>query len=98
MIDGEYIEYYESGEIRYKYNYLNGGLNGGLNGESIYYYTSGDISSKSYYKDGELHGESFFYNQSGDISHKYYYINDKFVTELEWISYNRSIKLELLGL
>jgi len=45
MIDGEYIEYYLSGEIKYKCFYLDGKLHG----ESIYYFKSGDIASISNY-------------------------------------------------
>ena len=43
-------------------------------------------------------GEQIGYFNSGEISFKYYYINDKLVSEFEWISYNRNTKLELLGL
>ena len=67
-------------------------------GEHIEYYDIGDISSKCNYKDGEKHGEYIGYCPSGEIRYKYYYINGKKVNELFWISYNRNIKLELLGL
>ena len=70
MKDGEHIEYYESGEISIKYNWLG----------------------------GKKHGEFIDYYKSGDIWSKSYHINGKFVSESEWLSYNRNIKLELLGL
>jgi len=94
MIDGEFIEYYESGEIEFKINYLGGKRNG----EFIDYYKSGEISSSRNYLDDNLHGELIYYYESGDISSKFYHINGKSVTEFEWLSYNRNIKLELLGL
>jgi len=70
MKDGEHIEYYLSGEIKYKYFYL----------------------------DGKLHGESIYYFKSGKIYLKSLYIYGDDVTELEWLCYNRNLKLELLGL
>jgi len=94
MKDGEHIEYYESGEIRYKYNYLGGKLNG----ENIYYYESGKIYSKCFYIDGDLNCEYISYFKDGELWSKRYFINNIHVTKLEWISYNRNIKLELLGL
>jgi len=94
MKDGEHIEYYTSGEIYSKINYLDGKLHG----EYIYYYTIGEISSKINYLDGKLHGEYIGYYSSGEISYKYWYLYGESVTELEWISYNRNIKLKLLGL
>jgi len=44
------------------------------------------------------HGEYIQYLLTGEMWSKINYINGEFVTELEWISYNRNIKLELLGL
>ena len=94
MTDGEYIEYYESGEIFSKIIYLDDKLHG----ESINYFMSGLISSKCNFIYGEFNGECIYYFLSGELNYKSYYIYDKAVTELEWISYNRNIKLELLGL
>ena len=67
-------------------------------GEHIRYYENGEILSKCRYLDGERHGEYISYFTSGDIWSKSYHINGKFVSESEWLSYNRNIKLELLGL
>jgi len=94
MTDGESITYYDTGEIYYKCNYLDGELHG----EYICYYISGEISYKINYIDGKKNGECISYYESVEISSKSYYINDKFVSEFEWISYNRNIKLELIGL
>jgi len=94
MKDGEHITYYDTDEILSKFNYLGGKFYG----ECIYYFISGEILSKRNFIDGELHGECISYYESVEISSKSYYINDKFVSEFEWISYNRNIKLELIGL
>jgi len=50
MTDGEYIEYYISGVIKYKCNYIDDEVHG----ESIYYYISGNIISKYYHISGEM--------------------------------------------
>jgi len=67
-------------------------------GEHIGYYSSGLISSVRNYLDGKLNGEYINYYSSGEISYKCNYVNGSYVTELEWLSYNRNLKLELLGL
>jgi len=94
MKDGEYISYYISGDVEYKCFYLDGKRHG----ESIKYFSSGDISYTMNYIDDNLHGESIIYYKVSEIFYKYYYIYDKVVTELGWISYDRNIKFELLGL
>jgi len=67
-------------------------------GEHIEYYSDGEINYKCNYLDGKRHGESITYFRSGEISSKYYYIYDNLVIKLEWLSYNRNLTLELLGL
>jgi len=94
MKDGEHITYYDTDEILSKFNYLGGKFYG----ECIYYFISGEILSKRNFIDGELHGECIKYYSSGEISYKCNYVNGSYVTELEWLSYNRNLKLELLGL
>jgi len=94
MKDGEHIEYYGSGEIECKYNYLDGKIHG----ESIIYFKSGEVESKINYLDGKRNGESIYYFISGEIYSKYYHIDGEFVSELGWICYNRNLKFELLGL
>ena len=94
MKDGEHIGYFNSGEIKYKCNYLGGELHG----EYICYYISGEISYKINFIDGKRHGEFTAYYESGEVDFKSYDINGEGVTELEWLSYNRNIKFELLVL
>jgi len=50
------------------------------------------------YLDGKRQGEHIDYYLSGEIKYKCSYINDNLVSELDWISYNRNLKFELLGL
>ena len=94
MKDGEHIEYFDSGDIWFKCNYLDGNRHG----ECISYYKSGEISYKINYIDGNRNGESIYYFISGEIYSKYYHIDGEFVSELGWICYNRNLKFELLGL
>ena len=47
---GLVTEYYESGEVESKVNYVDGKEQG----ESIWYYKSGEIKEIKNYKDGEL--------------------------------------------
>ena len=67
-------------------------------GEQIGYFNSGEILSNRNYIDGNRHGEYTNYFIDGEINYKYYHINGKMVTELEWLSYNRNLTLQLLGL
>jgi len=67
-------------------------------GEHIEYYKSGVIRSKKYYIDYKYHGEFIYYYRSGEVECKCYHINGDDVTKLVWISYNRNLKLELIGL
>jgi len=92
--DGEYIEYYDTGEILSKCNYLDGKRHGSY----ISYFKSGEIWSKINYLDCKFHGEHISYYSSGEVSIKSYNINGNVVSELEWISYSRNIKLGLLVL
>ena len=46
---GEWIGYYENGEIKYKGNYKGNSKNG----ESVWYYKNGQIKAKLNYKNGE---------------------------------------------
>jgi len=94
MSEGEYIEYYSSGFVRSKRNYLGGEKHG----ESILYFPSGEISYKINYILGTIHGELIRYSEGGYIWYKSYYIDGKFVSELEWFCYVRNIKFGLLGL
>jgi len=67
-------------------------------GEFIDYYPSGEILSKCWYLGGEFHGEVIYYFTFGGIFSKSYYIDGNRVTELKWLSYNRNLKFELIGL
>ena len=48
--EGEWLEYYEDGQLHYKSNYKDGKQDG----EWLSYYENGQLYSKSNHKDGEL--------------------------------------------
>jgi antitoxin component YwqK of YwqJK toxin-antitoxin module len=92
MKEEEHIEYYSNGEMMYKLNHKDGNAHG----KHIYCYENGNIWFMCNYLDGKLHGESIHYYKSGEIESKLYYINNDVVTDQEWLSYKRNIKLEYI--
>ncbi|MDC0980952.1 toxin-antitoxin system YwqK family antitoxin [Candidatus Pseudothioglobus singularis] len=55
--DGEYIEYYDNGEIESKSNYKDGHLHG----QHTEWGEEGELSAEENYKDGEKHGRQISY-------------------------------------
>ena len=68
--DGEYVYYYNNGNLGIKSNYINGKLEG----EYYTYYEDGKLNIKSTFKDGEKHGYLFELDKSGKILKKEYYL------------------------
>ena len=66
---GLVIDYYESGGVRQKGNYVDGKAQG----EYIVYYESGGVSQKGNFVDGKRHGEEIFYYKSGEIKEMNFY-------------------------
>ena len=60
---GLVTEYYESGEVKYKVNYVDGKPQG----EAIGYYKSGEVKHKVNYVDGKPQGEPKLYTKNGEI-------------------------------
>ena len=58
--DGEYIEYYDEGQIREKRNYINNELNG----DCISYYENLQIDTKCYYVNNKLNNEYISYYEN----------------------------------
>ena len=68
---GEEIHYYESGEVEYKVNYLDGRKQG----EEIGFYESGEVQYKVNYLDGREQGEYISYYESGEVEEKINYLD-----------------------
>ena len=83
-------EYHSNGQLRYKYQYLNGEQHG----EQLGYYSNGQLRYKRQYLNGKFHGEQLGYFSDGALKHKYYYINGDGVSYEEWIKYKRNEKLQ----
>ena len=66
---GEWVLYYENGQLYHK-----GELNNDIKvGEWVYYYNNGQLEKKGKYKDGNRVGEWFFYKKDGTIDQKIAY-------------------------
>ena len=71
----EEIQYYESGAISGKSNFVDGVKQG----EEIEYYESGAVKSKVNYVDGKEQGEGILYFESGAIQVKGNYVDGVFI-------------------
>jgi antitoxin component YwqK of YwqJK toxin-antitoxin module len=91
QLHGIQIGYYESGKIGYKHNYINGHKHG----EQLWYYETGQIMYKHNYINGIKHGEQIGYYSNGRISYEHY-INGEYVSQEEWIAYERMSKLTII--
>ena len=67
------FEYYESGAVKSKENYVDGKLQG----EMISYYESGAVRIKANNVDDKLQGEAISYNKSGEVVEEVNYVNGK---------------------
>ena len=65
--------YYDSGNLQYKSNYVNGLLNG-IRKE---FYESGALKSETNWKDGKQNGVAKFYHENGKLKIETNYINGK---------------------
>ena len=78
---GEYVEYFQDGQISYKYNFKDGIEDG----EWVWYNKNGSVQKKENYKDGQLHGEWITYFDNGQIRVKGQYENGEEVGEwFQW--------------
>jgi len=82
--EGEYVKYYENGNIYIECSYVNGKLDG----EYIKYYIDGQIEEKYNYTNGIL--ESIFDYENGKIisKYKYCYKNNE-IDKIEYIFINK---------
>lgn len=63
-LHGNWIEYYENGQIKEKYNYNNGKLHG----KYLFYYENGQFKKRYYYKKGNLDKICIDYDITGEIN------------------------------
>jgi len=80
--NGEYVEYYQNGQISYKYNFKAGKQHG----EFVWYNEDGTLVKKANYVDGIQHGEWITYHDNGQIHTKGNFVNGE--EDGEWISYD----------
>ena len=73
--EGEWLFYYESGQLERKVNYKDGKREG----ERLNYWDNGQLRSKSNYKDGKKEGERLIYHKNGELIKKSIYKNGKLI-------------------
>jgi antitoxin component YwqK of YwqJK toxin-antitoxin module len=79
--NGEYVEYFQNGQINYKYSFKNGIEDG----EWVWYNEEGNLLKKAIYKDGELNGEWITYHSNGQINVKGQFENGEEIGEwFQW--------------
>ena len=83
---GEYIEYFQNGNVNYKYSFKNGIEDG----EWIWNNEAGQLLKKENYKDGQLNGEWITYYDNGQIRVKGQFENGEEVGE--WLAYDEEGK------
>ena len=71
--NGEWIEYWENGQLEGKRNYKNGKVEG----EYLKYYENGQLKYKSNHKDGKQDGEWLYYYDNGQLQFKSNYKDGK---------------------
>ena len=86
--EGEYLIFYESGQLSGKGNFIDGKEEG----ESFIYYESGELKNKANWIDGKLEGEALRYYKDGQILEKRNYKDGK--KDGEQLTYNENGKLE----
>lgn len=67
--NGEYIDYYEDGQIERINNYKNGEYDGKIIG----YYESGQVKFEKNYRDGQFEGRMISYYENGKTKYEAYY-------------------------
>ena len=86
--EGEFIRYYEDGQLNIKSNFKDGKYDG----EFLRYYKDGQLNIKSNFKDGKYDGKFLRYYESGQLSEKGNFKDGK--PEGEQLSYHGNGKLK----
>jgi len=76
-VDGEYIEYYPTGQVQSKKHYKKGVLNGPI----LKYSLHGQLEEKGEYVNGELDGEFILYMEDGTVMMKQIFDHGKVVED-----------------
>jgi antitoxin component YwqK of YwqJK toxin-antitoxin module len=80
-INGEYLNWYDNGQMYEKCNYVDGKMNG----EYLEWYSNGQMMIKGNYVDGKINGELLKWHSNGQIFVKCNYVDGKRNGEyLEW--------------
>ena len=89
--NGEWIRYYDKGEIKEVKNYLDDRLEGNYE----FYYKGGTISSSGKYSNGKKHGEWKYFNERGRVTKEENYLNG--LLEGRYVEYKNKENVNLQG-
>ena len=85
---GEWVEYYDNGQIRYKGYFFEGKREG----EWVLYHNNGKLFSKGFYVEGKQTGEWEFYYEDGQLWYKGSFSEGKKTGEFVYYYENGQIK------
>ena len=77
--EGEWLFYYESGQLERKVNYKDGKREG----ERLNYWDNGQLRSKSNFKDGRKEGERLIYHKNGQLIKKSIYKDGELIKTIK---------------
>ena len=75
--EGEWVWYYENGQLESKVTYKNGEREG----EYVSYWMNGHLNVKATFKNGKLEGESLYYDEDGQFNWKETHKNGKKISD-----------------
>ena len=77
--EGEWLWYFENGQLKYKSNFKDGKQEG----EFLYYYENGQLWIKNNYKNGKLEGERLVYYENGQLEKTEIYKDAKLIKTIK---------------
>ena len=66
ILNGKYIFYYDTGQVQYETDYVDGQING----KYIFYYDTGQVQYETVYVNGEINGMYISFYETGNLKEK----------------------------
>tara|TARA_B110000902_G_scaffold81349_1_gene96534 strand:+ start:70 stop:1479 length:1410 start_codon:yes stop_codon:yes gene_type:complete len=82
VLDGKYVEYFESGILKSDYNFFAGKHDG----EQLEYYENGNLREKGFFVNGKKHGKTYVLTEFGMVAKDLNYENGELVDEDDHIT------------
>src|SRR4030066_117377 len=87
-LEGEYISYFNDGQIMANLHFVRGKKNGEADGEYICYYKNGKLKEKGYFINDKREGEYKAYFKNGQIREQAFYKNGNIIGK--FFSFNKN--------